>query len=136
MSARRKGKVTRLRRRTPAAVGWTDAEVLALVDAVLIARDTELAQRMLMVLGSRNNLYRESTLADLKGVPHGELQYSAPRLHDVDDAPKQLGYLLEALADDPASRGALKRLVARIGKELARGRAKLEASSTRHQVPA
>jgi hypothetical protein len=138
MSARGKGKVTRLRRATAATAGWTDAEVLALVDVVLIARDTELAQRMLLVLGSRHGVGvdRESTLADLKGVPHGELQYAAPRLHDVDDAPAHLGRLLGTLEHDPASRGPLKRLVARIGKELARGRAKVEASSTRHQVPA
>jgi hypothetical protein len=138
MSARGKGKVTRLRRPATAKPLWTDAEVLALVDAVLIARDTELAQRVLMVLGSRYGVGadRESTLADLKGVPHHEIQYAALRLHDVENAPAHLGRLLGALAHDPASRGPLKRLVARIGKELARGRAKLEASSTRHQVPA
>ena len=133
-----KKKVTRIGRRTADKARWTDAEVLALVDAVLLARDTELAGRLLMVLGSRQGVGadRGTTLADLKGIPNHEIQYTAPRIHDVDDAPAHLGRLLNVLGVDPTSRGKLKQLVARIGKELARGRAKLAAAEHRHRVPA
>src|SRR6266536_794166 len=48
-----KKKVTRIGRRTAATALWTDAEVLALVDFVLFARDTEFAQRLLSKLEAR-----------------------------------------------------------------------------------
>jgi hypothetical protein len=113
-----KQKIARRRRPTIAEVPWTDAEVLLLVDAVLLARDTELAHRMLMVLSSRDWLDRPTTLTQLQGVH----RFAAPRIRDVDQAPEQLGRLLTTLARDPACRPELKRLAATIATELGRGR--------------